>query len=429
MRYENKNNKKLLTISILAGLMMSVSACAKTATTSKEVTTVTTKEATTVTTKEATTEAPTEATTKSEPKTTTTAVIKPTETTKSSETKATESNRTGHMSAEEAFANMTLEEKIGQLFIVTPEQAGGYDDVTITVGGIIQMGGNVNSPEQIVDFNNELQNKSKYGLFIAVDEEGGRVARIGNNYNFDVPRYDSMLSIGNTGNTENARSVGRTIGAYIKRYGFNVDFAPDADVFTNPNNTVIGDRAFSTNPQVASSMVSACVDGFHESGIITSIKHFPGHGDTSEDTHLGTATMNKSWDELKSCELVPFINNLDKTDMIMISHITLPQVTSDGLPASLSRKIITKKLRGELGYSGIVITDALEMEAISNMYTSAQAAVKAFTAGADIILMPADINKAMSGIKTAVNNGEISEERLNESVMKILRLKEKYEIL
>ena len=344
--------------------------------------------------------------------------------------------------ADTVFADMTLDEKIGQLFIVTPEQIDGYDEAVTMyddtmseliakypVGGIIQMTANVTDPEQITELNKKLQGISKYGLFIAVDEEGGQVARIGLNENFDVPRYNSMYEIGSTGDTANAKEVGKTIGGYVKGYGFNVDFAPDADVYTNPENTVIGYRAFSSDPQVASDMVGACIEGFHESGIITSIKHFPGHGDTYEDTHTSGAVVDKNWDDLLNCELMPFINNLDKTDMIMISHITLPNVTSDGMPASLSRELITDKLKGDLGFKGIVITDSLSMQAVSNDYTPGQAAVKAFSAGADILLMPGNIGEAMDGIKEALSDGTLSEERLNESVMKILGLKEKYGIL
>ena len=344
--------------------------------------------------------------------------------------------------AKSVLAEMTLDEKIGQLFIVNPEQIDGYDE-TVTmyddtmkdilakypVGGVIQMTANVIDPEQITELNSKLQETSKYGLIIAVDEEGGSVARIGLNDSFDVPRYNSMYEIGSTGDTGKAKEVGQTIGGYIKKYGFNVDFAPDADVFTNPENTVIGYRAFSSDPQVASDMVSACIEGFHESGAGCCIKHFPGHGDTYEDTHTGGAVVNKSWDELLNCELMPFINNLDKTDMVMISHITLPNVTDDGLPASLSKQLITDKLKTELGYKGIIITDSLSMGAVTDGSTPAQAAVKAFTAGADILLMPGNLGEAFDGIKQALDSGEITEERLDESVLKILELKEKYGIL
>lgn len=344
--------------------------------------------------------------------------------------------------AEKVFDKMTLEEKIGQLFIVTPEQIDGYDETATMyddtmkeliakypVGGIIQMTANVVDPEQIKTFNSKLSEISKYGLFIAVDEEGGGVARLGRNENFDVKTYTSMYDIGQTGDTENAKEVGVTIGKYLKEYGFNTDFAPDADVFTNPENTVIGDRAFSSDAKVAADMVTACIEGFHDSGMITAIKHFPGHGDTYEDTHTSGAVVNKSWEELLECELIPFINNLDKTDMVMISHITLPNVTDDGLPASLSKQMITDKLRKELGYDGIVITDSLSMQAAADGGSSGQTALKAFTAGADILLMPADLKDAFESIKAAVDSGEITQQRLDESVMRILKLKEKYDIL
>ena len=344
--------------------------------------------------------------------------------------------------AEQVFEQMSLNEKIGQLFIVNPEQIDGYDE-TVTVyddtmkdiikkypvGGIIQMTSNVEDPEQITKLNKKLQKISKYGLFIAVDEEGGSVARIALDYDFDVTRYSSMYDIGSTGDTEQAKEVGVTIGKYLKSYGFNVDFAPDADVYTNPENTVIGSRAFSSDPQTASDMVSACIDGFHKSNTICAIKHFPGHGDTAEDTHEGGAVVEKNWEELKDCELIPFINSLDKTDMVMVSHISLPNVTEDGLPASLSRQLVTDMLKGELGYQGIVITDSLSMGAISDSYDPAQAAVKAFEAGADILLMPGNLGEAFDGIKEALSTGLISEDRLNESVMKILTLKEKYGII
>lgn len=345
-------------------------------------------------------------------------------------------------SAEKIFEGMTLDEKIGQLFIVNPEQIDGYDETVTTyddtmdkilakypVGGIIQMTANVVDPEQITALNKKLNKISKYPLFIAVDEEGGEVARIGQNENFDVTRYTSMYDIGDTGDTDQAKQVGVTVGSYLKTYGFNTDFAPDADVYTNPDNTVIGTRAFSSDPQTAADMVSACIDGFHKNGIITAIKHFPGHGDTTGDTHEGAVTNDKSWEELMECELIPFMQNLDNTDMVMVSHITLTSVTDDGLPASISKQVITDKLRNELGYEGVIITDSLSMKAVSDDNSPAQAAVKAVDAGADLLLMPGNLKEAFNGIKKAVKNGDISEERLNESVMRILNLKEKYGLI
>ncbi len=347
--------------------------------------------------------------------------------------------------AAEILAAMTEDEKIGQLFIVAPSSLwseAGYsysdtswnDGMTAALkkrpaGGIILFAANITDPVQISEYTEAMQKASKYPLFIAVDEEGGRVARIGKNPNFDVPHYESMEAVGATGDTANAFNAGKEIGKYVKEYGFNVDFAPVADVNTNPENRVIGNRAFGSDPNEAAKMVGAAIDGFHSSGMITCIKHFPGHGDTKGDTHTGYVSVGKTWEELKNCELIPFAENLTKTDMIMAAHITLPNVSSDGLPASLSKEILTDKLRNEMKYSGVIITDSLGMGAISQHYTSAESALSAFEAGSDIILMPKDYASAFDSIKNAVSDGAVSEQRLNESVTRILELKLKYGII
>ena len=199
-----------------------------------------------------------------------------------------------------------------------------------------------------------------------------------------------------------------------------------ADCFTNPANQVIGDRSFGSDPKTVAKMVSSCIKGFHSKGIMTSIKHFPGHGDTSNDTHTGTVVTYSSWDELKERELVPFIKNFDKTDMIMVSHIVCKGVREDIAPATLSKTMITEKLRGELRYDGVVITDAMEMGAIANVYTPADSTVRAIKAGCDIILCPSDIKAAKQGILDAIQSGELTEERIDESVLRIIRLKLKY---
>lgn len=340
---------------------------------------------------------------------------------------------------------MSVEEKVGQMFIVradTLEEDVAVDIgvswvdedmkqtlVDYPVGGVIYFANNCYDPDQLSSLSDDLQASSDIPLFIAIDEEGGSVARIANNPEFGVEGYDSMLSIGNTGNTDNAEEVGETIGAYLSEYGINLDFAPVADIFTNPNNTVIGNRSFGTDAETVSSMVSACIDGFHSQDIMTCLKHYPGHGDTSGDTHTGYVQVTKTWDELLDEELIPFIDNLDKTDMIMAAHLTLPNVTSDGLPASLSKELLTDKLRGELGYDGVIITDSLLMGAVADNYSSAESAVKVVNAGADIILMPYSLSSAYNAVVKAVNDGSIPEERINESVTRILSLKEKYGLI
>ena len=234
-----------------------------------------------------------------------------------------------------------------------------------------------------------------------------------------------MEDIGATGDTSKAREAGAVIGGYLSGLGFQLDFAPDADINTNPENRVIGNRAFGSDPRTVSDMVSAFLDGLHAAGVSGCIKHFPGHGDPSGDTHEGLVVLDKSWEELQAEELIPFIENFGKTDMVMVAHLTVPNVTDDGLPASLSRELITGKLRGELGYDGLIVTDALAMGAIAAQYSSAEAALLTFTAGSDILLMPHDYREAFEAIADAVRSGTVSEERLNESVLRILRWKER----
>ena len=341
---------------------------------------------------------------------------------------------------EAKLASMTLREKVGQLFVVRPEvldfekTSGGtvFTDAMrehlaqYPVGGIALFKQNITDADQMTTLIRDYQNASATGLLVAVDEEGGTVARLANHKAFDLPKYESAAAIGATGDPEQARAMGRTIGGYLKPYGFNLDFAPVADVNSNPKNPVIGKRAFSSAPNVAASMVSAAVEGFHEAGMLCTLKHFPGHGDTGEDSHYGTATTTKTWEEMQAVEMLPFEAGIAAgADVVMAAHITTPNSTSDGLPASLSYTMLTERLRGELGFTGVICTDALEMKAISGHYAPADAAVAALNAGADILLMPADLRAAFEGVVQAVENGTVAEERLNESVRRILTLKEK----
>lgn len=341
---------------------------------------------------------------------------------------------------------MTLEEKIGQLFIIRPEHLYSVlsadaihnaftsgdtelNDVmretlkNYPVGGFALFRRNIKSPEQLKKFTTDLNAACDIMPLMAIDEEGGRVSRIGNHSSFDVSKPDAAQSIGETGDKYNAYYAGFTIGSYIKEYGFNVDFAPVADVNTNPDNIVIGDRAFGSDPALVSEMVSAFLEGLHANEIFGTIKHFPGHGDTSSDTHSDYVSVYKTWDELLQAELIPFIENLENTDLVMTAHITMKNVTSDDLPATLSYKLLTGKLRNELGYDGVLITDGMEMGAINNSYPSGEAAVMAIEAGNDIILLPYDYRESFNAVLNAVNSGRISEQRINESVLRILNLK------
>ena len=347
----------------------------------------------------------------------------------------------------DVLGKMSLREKVGQLFIVRPEALAEnsnaetapatdrVDDAVISrieeypVGGIALFSRNITSAEQLPMFISDLQSSSKYPLFIAVDEEGGRVARVANSDFFNVASYKSMEDIGKSGDASKAEEVGRQIGSYLKELGFNLDFAPVADTNTNPQNIVIGDRSYGSDPALVARMVSAQLDGMHDSGIMGTLKHFPGHGDTKDDTHSGYVSIEKTWDELKECELVPFITALPKADMAMVSHITAVNVTSDKLPTSMSETMITGKLRNELGYDGVIITDAMAMGAVADNYTSAEAAVTAVKAGVDIVLMPQNLDEAFNGVMNAVTDGEISMERLDESVLRILKMKAKYKLI
>jgi len=334
------------------------------------------------------------------------------------------------------LASMSTEEKAAQLFFITPESLTGVSNVTqagkvtenalqqYPVGGIILFSGNIVSEDQLMTMTQNLQSYSKIPLFIGVDEEGGSlVARVAKSA-IDVPQVSDMADIGASGDINEAYSAGTVIGTYLKRLGFNMDFAPVADVLTNPDNTAIGKRSFGSDPAVVSKMVSAEVRGLTEQGISATLKHFPGHGGTSTDSHNGAAVVDRTMEELDAVEFLPFEAGIDAgADFILAGHLEVPQVTGNDEPASLSEEMITEILRGQLGYNGIVITDAMNMGAVTDYYSPAEAAVKAIEAGDDMILMPGDFASAYQGVVDAVNSGGISEDRLNESVMRILKVK------
>ncbi len=333
--------------------------------------------------------------------------------------------------------SLTLKQKICQLFFIRPEDIKGGQPRSVTPamlealaeyppGGFVIFADNITNEKQLKNLTYALKRSFRVPAILSVDEEGGNVARLANTRALGISNVGTMGKIGASGDTEKARAAGFTIGSYLKDYGFSLDFAPDADVFSNPKNTVIGTRAFGSDPRLVSSMVSSCIEGFHQAGVGTTIKHFPGHGDTAADTHSGYVAVSKSWEQLLDMELVPFMENMEKTDVIMVSHITMKNVTSDGLPASLSKELLEGRLRGELGYEGLIITDALGMGAISRNYSAGEAAVLAFEAGNDILLLPGDYKKAADALLEAVESGRISEERVDESVRRILEFKYKY---
>ena len=341
--------------------------------------------------------------------------------------------------------NMSLRQKVGQLFIIHPDSldpppnpdekcAVGCTPAMMEalqqypVGGIIMFGENIESPDQIRKFNTDLQACAEIPLFLCIDEEGGLVARLANHKAFDLPKYRSAASVGKSGDPSKALEMGRTIGSYLKEYGFNVDFAPVADVNTNPKNTIIGSRAFSSKPETAAQMAAAMAEGLREEGIIPTFKHFPGHGDTAEDSHDALAVSRKTAEELAECEWIPF-ESATENDMIMMGHIALPGILPDRTPATMAPEIVTDVLKNQLGFQGLVITDSLEMGAITAQYTSDKAALYALKAGCDIILMPANLETAFEAVVEACETGELSKDHLDATVERILRFKEQHGIL
>lgn len=343
----------------------------------------------------------------------------------------------GGSRAELLLENMSTREKVYQLFMVFPSAVTGVSPVTragdltrkgladYPVGGFIYDRTNMVSKEQVTEMLTTVQTCAKIPLLLACDEEGGRVNRlmgtVGTTY------IDSMLSYKDQGR-EKAAENARIIAGDMQSCGFNTDFAPVADVWSNPSNTVIGDRAYSDDFAQAADLVAAAVEGFHGGGVACTLKHFPGHGDTEADSHTGAAYVTKTLEELKAGELLPFQAGIDAgADLVMIGHLTLTEV--EEVPALFSYRIVTQLLREEMGFDGVVITDSLQMKAVTEAYGSGQAAVLAVQAGVDILLCPADLEEAANALIDAVETGVISEERLNESVLRILRLKEERGIL
>lgn len=339
--------------------------------------------------------------------------------------------------AREILEAMSLHEKICQMMIVYPEDVAGVERVSISgplmesglkswpVGGLVYAAKNLEDSQQVKDMTSGAQERSALGLFICVDEEGGRVGRLMNN--IGTTKLDAMFTYRDQG-TDTAYSNALTIGRDIAAHGFNVDFAPVADVWSNPENTAIGDRAYSDDFEQAAELVASAVKGFTDAGVISSLKHFPGHGDTSEDSHFGGAYTDKTLEELRTQEFLPFVAGIDAgAEMVMVSHVTVSSVTD--VPATVSGEIITDILRGELGFDGVVITDSLAMAALTGKYSTSEIVKMCVDAGVDILLGPGSLSSAVSALKAAVSSGEISRERIDESVMRILLLKLRHGII
>ena len=343
-------------------------------------------------------------------------------------------------------AGMTLEQKVAQMFMITPDALTGVDGATMAgdstktaytqypVGGLIYMAKNLTGTDQTAQMLTNMKSYSQeivgIPVFLGVDEEGGTVARIASNSAFGVTDVGNMSDVGATGDSQNAYNAGSTIGTYLNTLGFNMDFAPVADVLTNPDNTVIKDRSFGSDSQLVADMVCGEMQGLNEHQILSVVKHFPGQGSSDGDTHQGSVDIDSSISKLRDLDFVPFKAGIDAgAEFVMVSHISVSRVTETKEPASMSELIMKTILREELGFSGIVITDAFDMASITDDYTPGEAALQSFMAGADIILMPNDLTQAYQAILNAVNSKKITQSRLDESVIRILTTKFKHGIL
>ena len=329
---------------------------------------------------------------------------------------------------------MSLEEKVGQMIFA------GIEDTTITdqakqliskdmVGGLILFKNNMIDVQQTVGFINELKTESKNNkipLFLGVDEEGGRVTRLPG-----ITKFPTNLDVGKQNNEKWSYDIGVQLGTALKSFGFNVNFAPVLDVNSNPSNPVIGDRSFGDNPTIVSKLGIQTMKGMQSQSIIPVVKHFPGHGDTSVDSHKELPVIHKTKEDLQALELIPFKDAVNNgADMVMVGHILLPNLDTQ-FPSSLSSDIITDLLREEMGFNGVIITDDMTMDAITNQYDIGYASVEAVKAGNDMVMIAhnyTNVKKAKDYILKAVRKGEISEERINSSVIRILSLKEKYHL-
>jgi len=326
---------------------------------------------------------------------------------------------------DEAIAQMTLYEKIGQLFIARlpdPQRAHRLIE-DYHIGGFIFFSEHVSSTEQVQQQIIELQEASAIPLFIAVDEEGGRVSRIGRLF---PERSNTAFSIGLTNNPQAAYDTYYTIGQQLSYLGFNMNFAPVADIWTNPVNTVIGDRAFGTKPELVAEMTAAAVLGLRSAGILSVIKHFPGHGDTVEDSHYNMAFYHHGREHFEEVEAIPFRRGIEAgTDGVMVGHIATPFFHPEypSKPAVFSSYLMEQVLRAEWGFEGLIITDALDMRGLTRYYNDNDIVLNAFLGGADILLMPINPEQAIAAMIEFYNNGKFTEARLDESLRRILLTK------
>ena len=345
--------------------------------------------------------------------------------------------------AQALLDTMTDEEKLWQLFFVTPEAITNVNTATVAgeatkkalaqypVGGIVYFAKNLEDREQTVALLENTQSYAKIPLFLGVDEEGGTVSRVGSNPDMGVPSVGDMRSLGKSQDPAAVYAAGQDIGGGLHALGFNLDFAPVADVAQGAD-SVIGSRSFGSDAELCASLAGVIVKSLRAEGIVSCLKHFPGYGSATVDDHNGTSVVEKTLSELEACDLVPFqtiIASEESVPFVMVSHLSYPNVTGSDTPADLSSSIVTDILRDKLEYQNVIITDSHSMASITDHYSAGEAAVKALASGCDMILMPSDLQAAFDAVKAAVADGTLSQARIDESVLRILTVKTEYGII
>lgn len=324
--------------------------------------------------------------------------------------------------------NLSIDEKIAQMLIVY-YIGDEYDENLSNIikevkpGGFILMSDNITTYDRTLNFVKGMQNDSDIPMIISTDEEGGSVQRIKGIRDISVTDIPYMYYLGQTKDKNLAYKVGKIIANELRTIGVNLTYAPVMDIYSNPNNTVIGKRSFGSDPNTVYDMATSLKNGIEDNLVNTCIKHFPGHGDTETDSHFEIPIINKTLDELENSDLLPFIKSINDTNMIMVGHIALPKITNSSIPASLSKEIVTDLLKNKYNYKGLVITDALNMRSLTNNYSDKEIYTMAINAGVDLLLMPNGSKNAIKYIKEAIDDEEIDINTINESVRKILTYK------
>ena len=330
---------------------------------------------------------------------------------------------------QEQLNSMTLDEKIGQMITISYRKETMDSTLKSAIeevkpGGFILFAENMSSYDGTIKLVKEIKELSSIPMFISIDEEGGKVQRLRSLKGVEVTDVPYMYDVGEKNDVELTYQVGKLIAEELRVIGVNMDYAPDIDVFSNPDNKVIGKRSFGSDKELVAKHGVSLAKGLEDNGVIAVYKHFPGHGNTATDSHVSLPVLDLTKEELESVDVYPFKEAIkNNASVIMIGHLAVPKMTEDNIPASLSKKLITDYLKNELGYSGLVITDALEMGALTSYYKEEEICGKAVEAGVDILLMPSSSRKCLKSVQDAIKDGRVTEEQINESARKILKLK------